>query len=224
MKCLMFMKKLLPVIVLSVLFTLTEFFIVNTRIPQEVHYTGPTVSIEQQHAATHRVGVFQEFEGEVGHCSGTAIGPHAILTAQHCFRDSNQIRLDADKEPTTILAAFVDGNDHVIYLVNREFKVWVSIDQRKLSAGERVHFWGNPGMSTDILRTGVFVKIGLIPEVSSRVKLQIFILPVFRGDSGSGLFDEDGNIVAVLSMGDESAHEWSIPLAFSPAQLNIAAR
>src|ERR1019366_2307394 len=96
-------------------------------ITTSVEPISPTVAaatktaIEQQHATTHRLAVYDLLEGstwnaEVGHCSATVVGPHALLTAQHCFANSNQIRLDTEKEPLHILAAFIDGNDHVIYL------------------------------------------------------------------------------------------------------------
>lgn len=190
-------------------------------LPKEIKYP-----IEQQHSTTHRVAVFDQFQsetGEVGHCSGTAIGPHAILTAQHCFLDSNLIRLDNDKEPTKIMAALVDGNDHVIYILHKDFSEWSEVNQRSLVTKEAVHIWGAPGHSKDVYRTGYFVSLSAIKDIDSTFKFQKFILPVFGGDSGSGIFDESGNVVAIVSIGDKSAEEISEPLQFTDLQLDVAA-
>ncbi len=178
--------------------------------------------IEQQHSTTHRVAVFDKFSGETGHCSGTAIGPHALLTAQHCFQDSNLIRLDDDKKATVIVAALIDGNDHVIYILKKDFSEWAEVNQRKLEKNEPVHFWGAPGHSKDVYRTGYFASLSVIEDLDSSFKFQKFILPVFGGDSGSGIFDEFGSVVAVVSMGDKSAEEISEPLQFTALQLDVA--
>src|ERR1035437_3432026 len=91
------------------LFTLllTIALAVPTAIYQHLHKPAllpPVVvvvktAIEHQHSTTHRIGVYEKFEGkpkqnygEVGHCSSVAVGPHALLTAQHCFHKSNLIR------------------------------------------------------------------------------------------------------------------------------------
>ena len=186
-------------------------------------------AIEQQHATTHRIAVYDLEKGdtwnqEIGHCSGTVVGPHAILTAQHCFLDSNLIRLDAEKDPIHIIAAIIDGNDHVIYLVDRTFKTWASINERKLVPNESVHIWGAPGHNTDVYRSGYFVKYAPEKDLDPTLTMQFenFILPIFGGDSGSGVFDENGSIVAVTSMGDKSADSLDVPLAFTPDQLDTA--
>jgi hypothetical protein len=188
----------------------------------------PLTAIEQQHAATHRIGVYEQFKGdpkkdfgEAGHCSGTAVARNMILTAQHCFQDSNLIRIDADSTPTVILAALIDGNDHVIYIVRHKFSHWASIDQRKLVDGEHVHLWGSPGDNTNVYRTGYFVWLAPEPATGKQFMFQNFILPTFSGDSGSGIFDENGSVVAVVSFADESADELSEPLQFTDAQLEI---
>jgi V8-like Glu-specific endopeptidase len=204
---------------------------VPTTEPVPVSALVTKTAVEQQHATTHRIAVFDLLKGdnwdqEVGHCSGTVVGPHAILTAQHCFMDSNLIRLDAEKDPIKIVAAIIDGNDHVIYLVDRTFKTWASINERTLIANESVHVWGSPGDNTDVYRSGYFVKYSTMKDLDPALTVQFenFILPTFGGDSGSGVFDENGSIVAVTSMGDKSADSLDVPLAFTQDQLDTATR
>ncbi len=203
----------------------------STPVIQNYTPVATKTAIEQQHATTHRIAVYDLLKGdkwnqEVAHCSGTVIGPHAILTAQHCFFDSNLIRLDEEKDPIRIVAALVDGNDHVIYLVDQTFKTWASINERTLIPNEPVHIWGSPGHNSDIYRHGYFVKYSTIKELDPELKVQfeMFILPTFGGDSGSGVFDENGSIVAVTSMGDTSADSADMQLSFTSDQLDTATR
>lgn len=196
--------------------------------PKAAAPVNPPIALEQQHSATHRVGVYEQFEeddtdpfDESGHCSGTAVARNAILTAQHCFKDSNQIRIDDNAYSTTIMAAFIDGNDHVIYIVDYAFSHWASINQRSLIDGEHVHFWGAPGKNTDVFRTGYFVWLAPEAKLDKKFLFQQFILPTFEGDSGSGIFDENGDVVAVISYADRSANELSEPLRFTDAQLSL---
>ena len=188
----------------------------------------PLTVIDQQHSATHRIGVDEQFEGdphkdfgEAGHCSGTAVARNALLTAQHCFKDSNLIRIDDDPTPTVILAALIDGNDHVIYIVRHEFTHWANIDQRPLVDGEHVHMWGAPGKNTNVYRVGYYVWLASEPEIDKHFMLQQFVLPTYRGDSGAGIFDEHGSVVAVITFADESANELSEPLQFTDEQLDV---
>lgn len=174
--------------------------------------------VEQQHAATHKIGIRDVTDPTMhGHCSATAVGPHSLLTAQHCFTDSNVLYVDNNPDPAHIVLALIDGNDHVIYVVDRDFADWVPVTQRPLVVGEHVHLWGAPGKSDDVYRIGYFDKLDPVEDVAAT--LQIFVLPIFAGDSGAGVFDEQGNVVAVTSLGDRSAHDACFPLAFTPAQL-----
>jgi V8-like Glu-specific endopeptidase len=174
--------------------------------------------VEKQHAATHKIGLRDVINPTAGgHCSATAVGPHSLLTAQHCFTDSNVLYIDNSPDPVHIVVALIDGNDHVIYTVDRTFADYVPVVQRPLVVGEHVHMWGAPGTSSDVYRIGYFDKLDRVEDMQAT--LQIFVLPIFAGDSGSGVFDEQGNVIAVTSLGDRSAHDACFPLAFTPAQL-----
>lgn len=172
------------------------------------------VGFEHQHAATHKIVLYDIHNPgeEVGHCSGTAVGPHSLLTAGHCNMDSNQISLDASPNILHIRCEFPDGNDHILYLVDTTFVNYVEIEQRSLTVKEKIHLWGAPGLSSDVFRIGYFSGI-------NTEKQQAFVLPIFRGDSGSAIFDEDGHVVAIVSQGNDSAGGFAFPLKFSAEQL-----
>lgn len=184
-------------------------------------------AIELQHGATHKISLFirvpenpdDDVTKPVGHCSGTVIGPHAILLAAHCTQDSDKIRLDNEILSTKIDAELPDGNDHVIYIVDRTFSTWVHVTERQLSPNEAVHFWGAPKHLNDVWRDGYFMGVKTPDDLG--IEIQSFVLPVYPGDSGSGIFDKDGNVVAVVSMG-LGAEEWSLPLNFTVEQLAVA--
>lgn len=188
--------------------------------------SAPLSNFEAQHPTAHLIIIYDlltkdSFKAVAGHCSATAVGPHALLTAQHCFTNSNLIRVDQDKELTHISAAFIDGNDHVIYIVDRTFTSWAPVAQRALVVNERVHLWGNPGHNTDVYREGYFQKLDVVDDVDSKFLFQYFILPIYPGDSGSGVFDTTGHIIAVVSLGGKSADNVNLPLVFSQATLDI---
>lgn len=168
-------------------------------------------TLEQQHAATHYVGIESVLDS--GHCSGTAVGPHAILTAGHCDGGFDVIYIDNNKE--TIKNKIYDDQDHVIYIVTATFADYIPITERDLLPKEPVHMWGNPGHNKDVYREGSFYKTSELDDAA----IEIFELPIYAGDSGSGIFDKNGALIAVVSLGDESADCAAYPLSFSTAQL-----
>lgn len=204
-------------------FSLATPFTATTAVPA---LAPPATQLDVQHATTHLLTIYDLFDGKsfnspIGHCSATAVGPHALLTAQHCFSNSNVAMLDSDNEPTHIIAAFIDGNDHVIYLTDRTFTSWSPISERTLVENEHVHLWGNPGHNTDVFREGYFLKMDPIAEDDPTL-FQSFILPIYPGDSGSGIFDSTGHIIAVVSLAGKSADNYDLPLTFSEATLHLA--
>ena len=181
--------------------------------------------IESQHAATHRIGLTSVINaidelGKNAHCSATAVAPHALLTAAHCVTNTNLVYLDKEKSPTYIVAELPDGADHIIYIVQRTFTDFMPMVERPMVKEEPVHFWGNPGHSRDVYRDGFFKD--MLYEPDFKYTFQHFMLPTFGGDSGSGVMDAEGNVVAVISLADTSSEEMSLPLAFSEDQLTVA--
>ncbi len=181
--------------------------------------------IQSQHAATHRIGLTSVINvidelGPNAHCSATAVAPHALLTAAHCVTNSNLVYLDKEKTPTVIVAELPDGADHIIYIVQRTFTDFVPVVERPLVKEEAVHFWGNPGHSRDVYRAGFFKD--MLYDADFKYNFQHLILATFGGDSGSGVMDAEGNVVAVISLANTSSEEMSLPLAFSEDQLTVA--
>lgn len=156
---------------------------------------------------------------DLGICSGTVIGPHAILTASHCLQDTALTRVnDANVD---VKDRVDDGHDHTIVLVDVTFTYWATRGP-EAEQGDRVHYWGNPDGSRDWYRQGYVV--GKDRDEKGRT-VQVFDVNGFFGDSGSGVFNEAGQLVAVTSLCEATAMNGlqfkmmaSYPLHFTPEQ------
>lgn len=171
-------------------------------------------NLSAHHDATHHINFENPLERDS--CSATAVGPHTLSTAGHCLLASNKIKID-DQDANVTLYVF-DNADHMLVVTDATFKAWLPINQNALKTmhpGDPVHFWGNPGKSRDVYRTGVFTKW----DDLDGAPLAIFQLAAFGGDSGSGIMNDSGEIVGVLSLGDRSSDTAVLPFAFSAAQL-----
>lgn len=157
-------------------------------------------------------------------CSGTAIGPHAILSATHCFDWPFTIKVYG--QPVRVIQALSDGNDHTVLIVGLTFHRWATLGGEPRQA-DRVFVFGNPGRETDMYRSGEVY--GLSP--TSKGLAMLYGINGFYGDSGSGVFDDCGKLVAVVSFlrsMDMEYGRWqamgSYPLAFTAEQLAEAAK
>lgn len=97
----------------------------------------------------HRTSLHLQFSD--GSCSGTAIGPHALLGAEHCFTGAKLKKIDG--HPVKVKKIIRDHADHVIVIVAQRFKHW-SLRARMPSQGSPVYIDGNPGNLRDIYRHG----------------------------------------------------------------------
>jgi hypothetical protein len=167
---------------------------------------------EFQHAATHHIKM--ENIIDAAGCSATAVGPHTLLTAGHCFVPSHKIQVD--DETVKVLGIDYDDNDHLLVRVDKSFgDAFVYVTPREFADNEIVHMWGNPGRSRDVYRIGEFERV-------EDDNCDYFLMPGAPGDSGSGIFDVDGKIVGVLSVGNQSGEVGAFVLDFTPEQLAAA--
>lgn len=176
-------------------------------------------------ANDHAAALYLEFHDSTGggdYCSGTAIGPHSILTAAHCYEPGMILKVAGQE--VTISNAQKDSADHLILKVGMTFVRYAPFRPELMSQGMRIHMWGSPMGAPNLYREGVVMGSGLaIPNMPVPYVLDI---NGFNGDSGAGLFDERGNVVGVISMQMSAVQDhafWHVmfafPFNFSASQL-----
>lgn len=119
-----------------------------------------------------------------GTCSATAIAPHAILTATHCFNNG-----EAPQSPT-VVRRLDDGNDHTLLIVADDLGASARFAEMP-KPGTIVHILGNPGDLRALYAEGT-----VAGTYNGNALLN---LPIFYGDSGAAVFDGNGRIVGMVS-------------------------
>jgi Trypsin len=143
-------------------------------------------------------------------CTATAVGPHALLTAEHCILDEegqvvkdHRINLDLSTHVYQMLAVTGDDRDHVILLIDGPaFVNFVNLttNVRATVPGEAVYMYGNgggeyPGRRLD----GVNVPFDENSDVDQAQHIRRYTIRVIPGDSGSAVYGLDGKIVALVT-------------------------
>lgn len=135
-------------------------------------------------ATTLRLGF-----GATALCSGTAIGPSVLITAQHCL-GAGMLRT-VNGQAVTVVGIGKDKRDTLtIRITGMVFKHWAHMGP-PLHQGSRVRWVGNPAGEPDIYREGYVVRANT-DEV-------LIDAHAFGGDSGSGIFDDEGRLIGVLT-------------------------
>lgn len=201
---------------------------------------GSNTAISAAHKTTHRISAHTITESV--HCSGTAIGVNALLTASHCEEPTDM--LTVDNEPVRVLGLIRDGNDHTIYLLDFAFADYAKFGKQP-EVGDDIFSFGNPGKFTDLFRRGSVAGIELegnfledllngddLPPPNTPVtKKFYFDFNGWPGDSGAATFNQAGEIAGVISVAEliqpkNESDPWPIfkvmggySFGFTPAQL-----
>lgn len=130
-----------------------------------------------------------------GVCSGTIVGPHAILTATHCFEGFDG-QLAIDGNAVQVQEHIEDGWDHILVIVDATYDYWASRGADP-EQQENIFLFGNPAGHRDWYRRGYVV--GADAD-DNGYPVVIYDLNGFYGDSGSGIFAEDGSLIGVISL------------------------
>jgi V8-like Glu-specific endopeptidase len=125
-----------------------------------------------------------------GLCSGTAIGPDLVMTAQHCM-DMGGPLTQVNGKPVKVTQVGRDKNDTLtLRITGVTFKHWARLGPIP-HQGDRIRWWGNPEGNADVYREGYVAR--------ATDGLLVVDAPICHGDSGSGIFNDAGQVVAVVS-------------------------
>ena len=154
---------------------------------------GGCVSVPEvpTHAELRETAHRLKFEG--GICSGTAVGPDLLVTAQHCGTLTH-----VGEAPVTAEVVERGPRDSMVLRVSG-----ITFDRyAKRGAmpgqGDRLRWWGNPVGQADMYREGYVARV---------TEREIVIAAVIcKGDSGAGLHNDAGEVVGVVSAMTATQH------------------
>lgn len=183
-------------------------------------------NMAELHATTHRIKMETMFEWSA--CSATAIAPHALLTASHCEEAADTVAVDGKEVPVIFVAR--DGNDHSILLLDGiEFKHVAKVENVIPQQGDTIFYWGNPNGYHDIFRRGYYAGTidGLPWADGQKHKAMMLSVNEGEGDSGAGVFNEQGKLFTVMSFNRSDItvskqFAGALPLEFTADQLKLA--
>lgn len=148
----------------------------------------PKVSTAEQLRA---VALRLEFRGPMGAwsiCGGTAVAADAIETATHC---AGLPLSTINGKPARAVKYDKVSDDRVrVVIEGVTFERW-AVNGKKPATGDRVRWWGQPQGVPFVYREGRVVAMepgGIVVDAT-----------VCKGDSGSGLFNDEGDLVGVVS-------------------------
>lgn len=138
-------------------------------------------------------------DGSSSYCGATVIDKRGVIvTADHCI-DSKIEMIRIDGSLTRVKQVISDVSDHTILVVNRKFDKAAVIAERP-GVGTGVFIWGNSRFD-DLFRRGYvsgFYRV-FWPDGIGTHNNMVMDMMVGGGDSGSGIFDEKGRLVGVVT-------------------------
>jgi hypothetical protein len=154
--------------------------------------------------AAHQILFLGDPRSEI--CSSTAVAPNVLLTAKHCDVPNAVLYLDGGETPHNIKTRIADDHDSLlVVLTDWPFKDRVPVprrdEQREAQQGDRLYWWGSPVGIRDVYRTGPMAGASLVPDDRYAPGAMCYMVaaPTAAGDSGAGIYAEDGRLVGVIT-------------------------
>ena len=220
------MRRILAPILITVLLTVSCFGI------------SSELARIQRHRASHWIiAVSYDDDGTLhaAGCSATAIGPHTLLTAAHCYLSDETLFIDASiyavksetatgYRPTNFI---FDLQDHMLIDVpGAHFTTYIPLAHfRAPRQGERFYFYGNPAGMQDQYREGYITgQVHMDPDDEGDVvagdTMYMATGPVIGGDSGSSLYALDGTLIGIVTFGIQDGNFLgTFPIQFTAGQI-----
>ena len=199
---------------------------------------------ENQHKSMHEIVMVNRSEdGTViggGLCTAYAIGPHTLLTAEHCNDAyATGVYIDAPLElirpqkvmSYKIISRTFDKQDHMLLDVSGiTFKNTIVLTDhvRAPRQGEHTYQWGNPAGIRDQYREGLVMGSTFSPEDNPEIDasgmLYMIAEPVVGGDSGTSVFSAvDGQLIGIITYGmDDGQIAGVYAIVFTQAQITAS--
>lgn len=165
---------------------------------------------------------------ELGQCSATAIGPHAFLTAQHCDErgKAKQVRIDLATEKHDLIAATTDNRDHIIFLVDgTPFTNLVDVHQLQVLGGvgrDVVLYGDGDEVYPPMPKYGKITNCDDPSDIDAASGILCTTIHPIEGDSGSAIYNAEGEIVGLLTYGAPDGSSVGFALNFTADQLATA--
>lgn len=217
--------------------TLCLLLTLNLALP----LSGASRDVSKRYAKLHKAEhwIVTETINDAAGCTATAVGPHALLTAEHCdMKDAQGVVLFfvdpmekpdflTSQTPYKIKAKIFDGSDHMILLLSGPaFKDVAPVQVSVPYQGEKVAWFGNPGGVRDMFREGYVMGVQSAPAPFQTKEQPLWTVAAsaIPGDSGSFVFDEKtGDLVGIVTYGINGGEFMGMFVPhFTPAQLATA--
>src|ERR1017187_4377084 len=207
-----------------------------------IHKKQLTKLQEEQHKSMHEiVMVNRDADGKViggGLCTAYAVGPHTLLTAEHCNDEyATGVYIDAPLElirPQRVMAYSItsrtfDKQDHMLLDVSGvNFKNTIELTDhvRVPRQGEHTYQWGCPSGIRDQYREGLVM--GNMPNevdedepIDATGTIYLIQEATVPGDSGSSVFSSvDGQLIGVVTYGIDGGQIAGVyAIVFTQAQI-----
>lgn len=136
---------------------------------------------------------YVELHGSDGFmCGATKVADRTVMTAAHCVDEP--FTIEGQVAETIIL----DGQEHALVILAKPINGKAAkLSHRLPEYGQELYMWGKPMGVGPLYREGAYMGKAIDPNGNI---WQMTSLLVLGGDSGSGVYDAKGRLVATVSI------------------------